>query len=93
MKAVVFDRHLEIGFADLGIPQFKLEKQVMERRREVFEGMGVEFQLNTEIGRDITIDELMEDYDAVFLGMAPARPCRGSFPVKTCPAFTRRWII
>ncbi len=32
-------------------------------------GMGVEFRLNTEIGTDVTIDQLLADYDAVFMGM------------------------
>ena len=69
VNAVVFDRYPEIGgLLTFGIPQFKLEKQVMERRREVFEGMGIEFRLNTEVGRDITIDQLLADYDAAFLG-------------------------
>lgn len=41
----------------------------MKRRREIFTGMGIEFRLNTEIGKDITIDELLAEYDAVFMGM------------------------
>ena len=86
MKAVVFDRYPEIGgLLTFGIPQFKLEKQVMERRREVFEGMGIEFRLNTEIGRDITIDELLVDYDAVFLGMGTYTAMEGDFPGEDLP--------
>ena len=65
MKPVVYDRHEEIGgLLTFGIPEFKLEKQVMTRRREVFEGMGIEFRLNTEIGTDVTIGELLAEYDA-----------------------------
>src|SRR5690606_39745379 len=64
VKPVVFDRYPEIGgLLTFGIPEFKLEKPVMARRREVFEGMGIEFRLNTEIGTDITIDELLEEFD------------------------------
>ena len=86
VKAVVFDRYPEIGgLLTFGIPQFKLEKQVMERRREVFEGMGIEFRLNTEIGRDITIDELLADYDAVFLGMGTYKAMEGGFPGEDLP--------
>src|SRR5690606_10670529 len=59
---VVFDRNPEIGgLLTFGIPEFKLEKTVMSRRREVFTGMGVEFRLNTEVGRDISIDRLLKD--------------------------------
>lgn len=65
---VVFDRHPEIGgLLTFGIPAFKLEKKVMELRREIFTGMGVEFQLGVEIGLDLTFVELLEDYDAVFV--------------------------
>jgi glutamate synthase (NADPH/NADH) small chain len=86
VKAVVFDRYPEIGgLLTFGIPQFKLEKQVMERRREVFEGMGIEFRLNTEIGRDITIDELLADYDAVFLGMGTYKAMEGGFSGEDLP--------
>ncbi len=69
VKAVVFDRHPEIGgLLTFGIPAFKLEKEVMTRRREIFTGMGIEFKLNTEVGRDVQLDDLLKDYDAVFLG-------------------------
>jgi glutamate synthase (NADPH/NADH) small chain len=54
VRPVVYDRYEEIGgLLTFGIPEFKLEKSVVRRRRELLEGMGVEFRLNTEIGRDI----------------------------------------
>jgi NADPH-dependent glutamate synthase beta subunit-like oxidoreductase len=65
----------------------------MQRRREVFEGMGIEFQLNTEIGRDVTIDELLADYDAVFLGMGTYKAMEGDFAGEIFPVCTRRSII
>lgn len=78
---VVFDRHPEIGgLLTFGIPEFKLEKSVIARRREMFEGMGVEFQLNTEIGKDIEFQTLIDDYDAVFLGMGTYTYMKGGFP-------------
>ncbi|MDI8746440.1 hypothetical protein MJM83_34410, partial [Salmonella enterica subsp. enterica serovar Montevideo] len=42
-------------------------KEVMTRRREIFTGMGIEFKLNTEVGRDVQLEDLLKDYDAVFL--------------------------
>ena len=70
VKAVVYDRYPEIGgLLTFGIPSFKLEKEILIKRRKFLEDIGVKFQLNTEIGKDITIDELQSDYDAVFLGM------------------------
>jgi glutamate synthase (NADPH/NADH) small chain len=86
VKAVVFDRYPEIGgLLTFGIPQFKLEKQVLERRREIFEGMGIEFRLNTEIGVDVDIDDLMAEYDAVFLGMGTYKAMEGRFPGEDLP--------
>ena len=81
VKPVVFDRNPEIGgLLTFGIPEFKLEKDVMVRRREVFEAMGVEFQLNTEVGKDVQMDALLAEYDAVFLGMGTYTYMKGGFP-------------
>lgn len=81
VQAVVFDRHPEIGgLLTFGIPEFKLEKSVMSKRREVFEGMGIEFRLNTEIGKDFGFQSLMDEYDAVFLGMGTYTAMQGGFP-------------
>jgi glutamate synthase (NADPH) small chain len=86
VKAVVFDRYPEIGgLLTFGIPEFKLEKEVMTRRREVFEGMGIEFRLNTEVGVDIAIGEILEQYDAVFMGMGTYTYMRGNFPGENLP--------
>ena len=77
VKPVVFDRHPEIGgLLTFGIPSFKLEKEVMQKRREIFTEMGVEFQLNTEVGVDITLDEILAEYDAVFLGVGTYQSMR-----------------
>ena len=65
----VFDRYDEIGgLLTFGIPPFKLDKAVVRTRREVLEGMGVKFHLNTEVGRDIAFASLIDGYDAVFIG-------------------------
>jgi len=69
VKPVVYDRHPEIGgLLTFGIPPFKLEKKVMELRREIFTGMGIEFELGIEVGRDVEFSALLEDFDAVFVG-------------------------
>lgn len=66
----VFERAAEIGgLLTFGIPAFKLEKEVMMRRRHVLTDMGIEFRLGVNIGTDITLQELAEEYDAVFLGV------------------------
>lgn len=81
VQPVVFDKYPEIGgLLTFGIPPFKLEKDVVKTRREVLEGMGVEFRLNTEIGKDIEFQALVDEYDAVFLGMGTYTSMNGGFP-------------
>ncbi|WP_413113008.1 FAD-dependent oxidoreductase [Thaumasiovibrio sp. DFM-14] len=77
VKPVVFDRYPEIGgLLTFGIPSFKLEKSVMIRRREIFTAMGIEFQLNTDIGKDISMQHLIEQYDAIFLAVGTYKNMR-----------------
>ncbi|ABI58104.1 glutamate synthase subunit beta [Alkalilimnicola ehrlichii MLHE-1] len=86
VRPVVFDKYPEIGgLLTFGIPPFKLEKEVIRTRREIMEGMGVEFRLNTEIGKDIEFQQLVDDYDAVFLGMGTYTYMRGGFPGEDLP--------
>ena len=81
IRSVVFDAYSEIGgLLTFGIPPFKLEKKVVAKRREILEGMGVRFVLNTRIGEDKTFDSLMDEFDAVFLGMGTYTSVRGGFP-------------
>jgi glutamate synthase (NADPH/NADH) small chain len=86
VKPIVYDSHPQIGgLLTFGIPEFKLEKEVMETRREVLEGMGVEFVLNTEVGKDVQMADLMAEYDAVFLGMGTYKYMKGGFPGEDLP--------
>ena len=80
VKPIVFDKYPEIGgLLTFGIPAFKLEKHVIQTRREILEEMGVEFVLNTEIGQDTPFQTLLDEHDAVFLGMGTYRSMRGGF--------------
>jgi glutamate synthase (NADPH/NADH) small chain len=86
VKPVVFDRYPEIGgLLTFGIPEFKLEKSVMTRRRQIFTDMGIEFRLNTEIGKDIAMNHLLQEYDAVFMGMGVYTYIKGGFPGEDLP--------
>lgn len=83
---VVFDRYAEIGgLLTYGIPPFKLEKDIVLRRRAVMEEMGVEFVLNTEISDGEEFSKLRAEYDAVFLGMGTYTAMRGGFPGEGLP--------
>jgi glutamate synthase (NADPH) small chain len=86
VKPVVFDRYTRIGgLLTFGIPPFKLEKEVVEKRREVMEGMGVEFRLGVDIGKDISMEQLLAEFDAVFMGMGTYRYVKGGFPGEDLP--------
>jgi len=83
---VVFDRHPEIGgLLTFGIPEFKLEKDVVKNRRAILEEMGVVFKLNTEIGKDIPLQTLLDEYDAVFLGMGTYTYMQADIPGENLP--------
>ena len=83
---VVFDKYTRIGgLLTFGIPPFKLEKEVVEKRREIMEGMGVEFRLGVEVGKDIAFQQLVDEYDAVFLGMGTYNYVKGEFPGEDLP--------
>lgn len=70
------------GLLRYGIPDFKMEKHIIDRRLEVMEGEGIEFKCGVHIGEDIKASELQEDFDAIVLcGGATVRrnlPIEGS---------------
>ncbi|OZS74866.1 glutamate synthase small subunit [Providencia rettgeri] len=83
VNVVVFDKHPEIGgLLTFGIPSFKLEKKLMVQRREIFTEMGIQFQLNTEVGTDVSLNELLSNYDAIFIGTGTYQAIRGNLPKK-----------
>ncbi len=70
VKAVVFDKYPEIGgLLTFGIPGFKLEKSVIRKRRAFLQDIGVEFRLNTHVGQDITLQQIQDEFDQIFLAM------------------------
>lgn len=70
VEVCVFDKYPEIGgLLTFGIPEFKLEKRIIKRRKQVLEAMGIRFCLNTEIGRDHSVEDLLSQYDCLFLGL------------------------
>jgi len=77
----VFDRQREIGgLLSFGIPPFKLDKAVVRNRRLILEGMGVRFHLGVEVGRDLSVGQLLADHDAVFLGTGAYTFVDGKLP-------------
>lgn len=79
----VYDKYPEIGgLLTYGIPNFKLEKDIVLRRRKILENQGVEFILNTEIGNTIDFKEIEANSSAVFLALGTYKALTGSLNIK-----------
>ena len=98
---VVYERHDAIGgLMRYGIPNFKLDKSLIDRRVEQMEAEGTRFHTNVEIGKDISWDELRSRYDAVVVAIGstvprdmklPGRELKGiHFAMDFLPDATRR---
>ena len=71
----VYDRYDRVGgLLIYGIPGFKLEKHIVRRRHELLAQAGIMFHLNTDIGRDLTLDQLRARHAAVLLATGVYRP-------------------
>ena len=67
-QITIYDRYDRPGgLLIYGIPNFKLEKFVVERRTRLLEEGGIKFLQNFEIGRDLTLDQLREKHDAILI--------------------------
>lgn len=86
----LFERADQIGgLLRYGIPDFKLDKATIDRRIAVMEAAGVNFRTNVNIGKDISADDLLNDFDAVVLTIGstvprdlkiPGRDLKGIYP-------------
>jgi glutamate synthase (NADPH/NADH) small chain len=89
-RVTVFERADEVGgLLRYGIPDFKLEKTIVKRRIKLMEEEGIIFKTNTNVGVDISIDELNANFDAIILSGGstvprdlpiPGRNLKGVFP-------------
>lgn len=74
-KITVFERDKKIGgILRYGIPDFKLEKDILDRRLAIMKKENIEFKTNTFIGVDITAKELMKNFDSVCLACGSRVP-------------------
>ena len=77
----VFERDSKIGgLLRYGIPDFKLEKQVIDRRVELLEKEGIVFKTNTNVGEDISVKTLRSDFDVILL--CGGATSKRSLPIK-----------
>ena len=74
-KVTVYDRYDRAGgLLIYGIPNFKLEKEVVERRIKLLKDGGINFKLNFEVGKDATLDELKKEHDAILIATGVYKP-------------------
>ncbi len=67
-SVVVFERHSQLGgLLRYGIPDFKLEKWIVDRRVNLLEQEGIEFKTGVEVGVDLSKEDLTNSYDAVVM--------------------------
>ena len=63
---VVFEKNARIGgLLRIGIPDFKMEKTLIDRRMSQMQSEGVEFRVNSHVGKNVTIENLNKEFDAI----------------------------
>ena len=74
-KITVYDRYDRAGgLLIYGIPNFKLEKYVVERRTKLLKDGGIKFVQNFEVGKDATLDQLRKEHDAILIATGVYKP-------------------
>ena len=80
-KITIYDRYDRPGgLLIYGIPNFKLEKFVVERRTEYLKSSGITFEQNIEVGKDITLEELKKKHDAILIATGVYKPREVNLP-------------
>ena len=80
-KITVYDRYDRAGgLLIYGIPNFKLEKYVVERRTKLLKDGGIEFVQNFEVGKDATLEQLRKKHDAILIATGVYKPREINLP-------------
>jgi len=73
------------GLLTYGIPNFKLDKKIVERRVKYLREAGMELILECEVGRDITFEEIADKHDAMFIGVGATKAKKASINGEKAP--------
>ena len=80
-KITVYDRYDRAGgLLIYGIPNFKLEKHVVERRTKLLKDGGIDFIQNFEVGKDVTLEQLRKKHDAILIATGVYKPREINLP-------------
>ncbi len=74
-KVTIFEAFHEAGgVLDYGIPEFRLPKEIVKTEIQALKSMGVKIELNAVVGKLISIEEILQQYDACFIGVGAGLP-------------------
>ena len=77
----VFERDAKVGgLLRYGIPDFKLEKKIIDRRIKILEDEGITFKTNAHVGQNLSVETLKADFDAILL--CGGATVRRNIPIK-----------
>lgn len=80
-SVTVFERDEKVGgLLRYGIPDFKMEKQVIDRRLDIMKAEGIEFKTNAHVGHNLSVETIKADFDAVLL--CGGATVRRNIPIK-----------
>ena len=69
-KVTVFEALPKLGgMMAVGIPEFRLPRDILDKETDIIRKLGVEIRLNTRVGRDVKLSDLQKDYNAVFIAV------------------------
>ncbi len=71
----IYEKHkVAGGMMTIGIPRYRLSMEILNKEIDFIKSLGVDIKYGVEVGKDISFEELMEKYDAVFIGVGNHRP-------------------
>ncbi len=77
VKVTIYEKYNELGgILTHGIPDFRLDKKIVKATINKIIDLGIEVKLNKTLGKDIKIEELAQEYDAVFVGIGANIPTK-----------------
>ncbi|MEO6348083.1 MAG: glutamate synthase subunit beta [Aquaticitalea sp.] len=80
-EVTVFERDAKVGgLLRYGIPDFKMEKHIIDRRIAILEEEGIEFKTNSHVGENVSVETIKADFDAVLL--SGGATVRRGIPIK-----------
>lgn len=76
-KVTVFEKEKTLGgILNYGIPDFRLKKEYVNNIIEELKKLGIEFEIEKELGKNLHIKELLKNYDSIFLGIGAETPSK-----------------